>query len=745
MLQRTTISSKPPADPALDWNHLYTLGLKQLRRLARHVWTDHNLHDPGITTLELLCYALTDLGYRASYPIEDLLASGSSDADAMQEQFFTARQILPNRPLTVTDYRKLLIDLPGVKNAWIRPAERTLYADPVKEKLSRRRPREPDIREVHVRGLYEVLVDFMDHVRSQPDQTVVLDAVKERLHKNRNLCEDFVRIRRVVRQHFIVCGELELEPNADLVRIHAESLFRIQQYFAPPVSNYSLSEMRERRKSDGSRYTVEEIFDGPLLDFGFIDDEELAKAELRSEIRLSDVISIVMDIPGVRAVRDLLINPRTAREPLADKWRVPVQPGWRPTLDPEQCRLVSYKRDMPFALTWEGPVEAAYKKLAEAAQAKQEGTKRKDDLPVPRGRRRDVGRYHSFQNHFPVVYGLSEQGLPTSTAKRRALAYQLKAWLLFFDQILANDCAQLARVKELFSTDPALRRTYFYQAVDSFAEWQQIYDTTDIVATIESDIEDKKLQIDRRNRFLDHLIARFAERFHEYAAVTASVLSEPPESLIRVKCDFLRSYPVISADRGLARDVSQAPGIDLSLNSNVSGLQKRLAKLLGIPTRPAADDGERIFLVENILLRFGDFEEPLLPACIAPTCADCADDDPYSYRVHVVLPAYAGRFKTMGFRRFAEEVIRQETPAHVLPKICWVDRETMHRLETTRSEWIEALDTERKARLQTFVEALYAAKSVYPAEPLRPCVPGDERPKFILGRTRLGSLEPDEG
>jgi hypothetical protein len=62
--------------------------------------------------------------------------------------------------------------------------------------------------------------------------------------------------------------------------------------------------------------------------------------------------------------------------------------------------------------------------------------------------------------------------------------------------------------------------------------------------------------------------------------------------------------------------------------------------------------------------------------------------DPYSYRVSVVLPGYAYRFQDPDFRRYAETVIRQEIPAHVLAKICWVgDRFT--ETQTAKSDLSE--------------------------------------------------------
>src|SRR5262249_29158437 len=111
MLLQTTISRAAPSDPALDQAQLYAEGLERVRKLSGRIWTDHNTHDPGITTLDLATYALTELAYRASFPLEDLLATATNNAKNIAQQFFTARQVLPNRPLTVADYRKLLIDM----------------------------------------------------------------------------------------------------------------------------------------------------------------------------------------------------------------------------------------------------------------------------------------------------------------------------------------------------------------------------------------------------------------------------------------------------------------------------------------------------------------------------------------------------------------------------------------------------------------------------------------------------------
>ena len=56
----------------------YRDSLAEVRRLSSALWTDHNTHDPGVTTLEVLCYAITDLAYRTDFATADLLAGQSS-------------------------------------------------------------------------------------------------------------------------------------------------------------------------------------------------------------------------------------------------------------------------------------------------------------------------------------------------------------------------------------------------------------------------------------------------------------------------------------------------------------------------------------------------------------------------------------------------------------------------------------------------------------------------------------------
>ncbi|HLM74648.1 MAG TPA: hypothetical protein VK459_18200, partial [Polyangiaceae bacterium] len=113
-------------------------GILHLERMTGRAWTDFNAHDPGITLLEAICYVLTDLAYRTEHEIPDLLTDGGADP---YESLHAPADILTTRAVTAADLRRLVLDVVGVKNAWIEPVEERLKSD------------------VPLRGLYQVTIE----------------------------------------------------------------------------------------------------------------------------------------------------------------------------------------------------------------------------------------------------------------------------------------------------------------------------------------------------------------------------------------------------------------------------------------------------------------------------------------------------------------------------------------------------------------------------------------------------------
>src|SRR5262245_60341394 len=100
----------------MNYSALRESGMEWIRLWAKTSWTDHNIHDPGITMLEAFSYAMTELGLRLDLDVADLLRSGESHAAPQLEP---AHRVLPVGPVNAADLRRVLLDHPLVSDVQI--------------------------------------------------------------------------------------------------------------------------------------------------------------------------------------------------------------------------------------------------------------------------------------------------------------------------------------------------------------------------------------------------------------------------------------------------------------------------------------------------------------------------------------------------------------------------------------------------------------------------------------------------
>lgn len=443
--------------PHFDFQALRREGLVHIGKLSGKIWTDHNAHDPGVTILEELCYALIDLGYRTTLPIEDLLATPQPEATAStcidrphHDNFFTPQEILSCNPTTVLDFRKLLLDVDGVRNAWL----------------------EPD--ETSVNGLYNVLIQK----EPDTDDTKVCEAVMETLSAHRNLCEDFNTINVLCALKVGVHAEIEIEKTANASGVYAAILKAVQAYIAPELRYYTLQELLDKGKD------IEAIFAGrPLLkanhtarSAGFVDTEELEALPLQDALHGSDLYAAILAVDGVIAVHRLAFQTEADAFGCKTIQHVTVARGEVAefslpctciNLQTGQGRLSLDKDNIDRQLSASSKPQRGYASL---------------DLPIPEGRHHPkLAEYYSIQHDFPQVYGISKGGLPSDAPLlRKVQAMQLKGYLLFYDQLLANYLAQIANLRHLFSLRQestradAEKHTYFSQSITNVPDWQRL-------------------------------------------------------------------------------------------------------------------------------------------------------------------------------------------------------------------------------------------------------------------------------
>ena len=310
--------------------------------------------------------------------------------------------------------------------------------------------------EIHLNGLYDVCIE-KDHelVVTEADEIQLKKKVRALLHDHRNLCEDFVEINILRPTPFGICAEVELEQGVKAEEAYVDIIKALKNFMQPELRYYTLQELLDKGK------TIEEIFAGRPYrkeSFGFVDTQELEQIELRHAFHLSDLYSVILAIEGVRKVKKVRIGECSSREQAEGKdWigTTKIPPGSVPVFSLEETCVDLYSNGRIL-------------RLDKTKIRRTLGFVKKFELPlaelnteVPYGKYLDgLEDFHSIQNDFPVVYGIGEDGLPENAGLlRKTQALQLKGYLMFYDQLLANYAAQLAHIRALFSLRPEQERT----------------------------------------------------------------------------------------------------------------------------------------------------------------------------------------------------------------------------------------------------------------------------------------------
>lgn len=101
-------------------------GIRYITELNGHLWTNFNESDPGVTILDQVCYALTELGYVSDFSIEDVLTKKNGEI-CYHNQFFT-QEILTSAPITIQDYCLYVLEkLPAISFISIQHVKNGVY------------------------------------------------------------------------------------------------------------------------------------------------------------------------------------------------------------------------------------------------------------------------------------------------------------------------------------------------------------------------------------------------------------------------------------------------------------------------------------------------------------------------------------------------------------------------------------------------------------------------------------------
>ncbi|MZH96270.1 hypothetical protein [Dickeya dianthicola] len=416
-----------PLPAQQNFTFLKQEGIKHIKAIAGHGWSNYNDSDPGVTILEQLCYALTELGYVNSFPVEDVLTQANRQID-YQRQFFPAEQILTTGPITEEDYRRRVIDcLPEVDN---------LYLSAV---MQQQQPT----------GLYQVaIIADSDPGDDDPAARQLATRVHDLLNSQRNIGEYFLPPTLLKAQPVVISGRLLLSPEADAQQIYAGIDRALADYVSPPARQSGYDQLRAQGVEPDA------VFNGPTMANGWITADGVPAGK-RNIIPLIDVVVLIGRIPGVLAVEQGQFShqPGVTSLTIADdcvaRLRFAPQLSDLQLSDP-QGNAAAPPDNVTALNTLVQPNTLTQLQARHQASSVEASV----DLapPLPSGRYRDIERYYSIQNTFPDIYAVGPNSLQADTPDYRvAQARQLKGYLLMFDQVIANQFSQLANLGNLFS------------------------------------------------------------------------------------------------------------------------------------------------------------------------------------------------------------------------------------------------------------------------------------------------------
>ncbi|MEO9531959.1 MAG: hypothetical protein ABJG68_07470 [Crocinitomicaceae bacterium] len=403
-----------------DFKAIKDESLAYLQDFSGSSWTNFNPSDPGITILDQICFALTELGYCIDFPIKDILTNRDGNLE-FKEQFYRPDEILTTSPISINDFRKYIIDgIEVVNNALIVPSKYGFSS---------------------IGGVYDTYL-YVDsnEVDTSDFQKQISLAARYLFARTRNFGESFTLPQLLTKKKYLIMGSIELKSKQDLEKTIRSAQTSINNYIFPAVKQFGYDTLEQEGTS------ADEIFSGPKLQNGWIETKSLGTK--KDEVRITQLITILGSLENVLYVNHLKFQDEDAKRKAHSE-------------DDELIRidLLSSIEEGHIELLWKNKaidkksITSAFSKLrAKTTTHDPKKTVVKTEPELPQGKYREISDYYSIQNTFPEIFGVGENSIEKGSSQHKiARSRQLKGYLTLFDQVIANELEQLSSLGSLFS------------------------------------------------------------------------------------------------------------------------------------------------------------------------------------------------------------------------------------------------------------------------------------------------------
>jgi len=577
----------------IHFDTLWATTQAALEVYAGQRWTARNDDDPGVTLLQAFAYGVSDVSYRHTLPLIDILTEKTlpttSTTDSIHLQHsggifapeFGPERALTSSPVTLDDYRRAILDLTIPADGHDVFCFRDAQIARVPAKKSYRYFYNPDnyafqflpdsgsTGQPHwVLGQYWLSVTLTPGV----DELAARHALVEYLKNHRNLCEQEivsptfvpVIVQTPAVQLFL---DDDLPEGEAMNQAVAQALWAINLALLPAA----IREPAAVRLARGE--AAEQVYAGPQLDHGWISHLPPPRPMENDQLKSSAVnvqelsAAAVGAVPGVNAVNWVKADDITV--PKNQQVQLWVN-NLGELISPESIQL--YKRGQLIASkVWKVGVISAYNQLNQTASWATNDPLR----VVPYGRNRHPDFYRTVGASLPPVYGLQQAA---EAVAADVDAKNLLQFLRPFEQLLANSADQLKKLPRLLAFDGRDPEAALWGAAQwplvsddplAFEQTQQVV-TPDVMAALTTEINHQSQDNEKELAILDHLLGYFGEGRAPRALNASAHQSTDGVEFRHVQQGFLRQVTRLAYERA-----------SISI-SRVSALQRKVAARLGV-------------------------------------------------------------------------------------------------------------------------------------------------------------------
>ncbi|OCA53092.1 hypothetical protein [Photorhabdus namnaonensis] len=581
----------------IAFDTLLTQAKTVIEQQSGQCWNDMGENDPGITLLEACCYGASDLAYRHSLPLKDLLTPKQEErtpGDGIFPKEFGPQQILTCGPITEEDYRRALLDLHSndkidgyfffndvqlirePKNQrytyWYNKQKRQ-YSFIENQSSSTEDPfysiadQHSDTQQLKLtlRGNYWLYL--LPSRETQANNTLAQTKLKTFLKDNRNLGESVSKIIWLEPVDLSLKIDIQLDDDVkDIADIFAKVYKTAEQMVLEKPQRYTTQAMKEMG------YNNEEIFNGPYLHHGWLPQLPSIKNYTESrKLNLSPLVNQLLDIKGIKNITQLTLDKHDEKisKLLDDNWSWEIAQGYYPRLWGDDPLKLITSPDSPLTITAKGGVKVKVSKQDIKNKIIPEPLTDIQPELMNWGKHRKVLDYYPVSNKLPACYGLQ-----TNTQQQ----IQLHQFILPFEQMLANNCAELSLLPKLLAFKQRGNTVYGTQwPFKENSVGQNVHKSikSNLIneANNEAKIDNNDENYAKELVILDYLLRYFGVQRATPPLPPSSQLSDSKES----QQDFLSTQREYLAQQSNLAYQRNNIRID-----KVSALQKRIAARLGL-------------------------------------------------------------------------------------------------------------------------------------------------------------------